>query len=59
MGKEKINQIFDAMADIALERLKGIKEAKTAPNSQDIEMVSATLKLYLIIAGDSELDLFQ
>lgn len=58
-GKEKINQIFEAMADITLERLKGIKEAKTAPDNQDLEMVSATLNLYLLIADDSEPNLFQ
>ena len=58
-GKEKINQIFEAMADITLERLKGIKEAKTTLSTQDIEMVSATLNLYMATADNPEPDLFQ
>lgn len=59
MGKEKINQIFEAMADITLTRLKKIKEEKTLPGSQDFEMVSATLNLYLATSDNSEQDLFE
>lgn len=59
MGKEKIDQIFEAMADITLTRLKKIKEANALPDSQDIEMVSATLNLYLATSDNPEQELFE
>lgn len=59
MKKEKIVQIYEAMADITLEHLKKIKEAEATLSIQDIEMVSATLNLYLSTADNHEPNLFQ
>ena len=59
MEKEKIVQIYETMADITLTHLKKIKEAEATLSAQDIEMVSATLNLYLATADNHEPNLFQ
>ena len=59
MKKEKIVQIYEAMADITLEHLEKIKRTGDALSAQDIEMVSATLNLYLSTADNHEPNLFQ
>lgn len=56
--REKMEQIFDAIADITLNVLNTKKEAKTYLDEQDIEMVSATLQLYNVIANNHQPELF-
>lgn len=58
MEKEKMAQIYEAMADITLGRLNKIKESEAILDKQDIEMVSATLNLYLATADNPVPDLF-
>lgn len=56
--RNKMEQIFDVIADITLNTLNTKKEAKTYLDEQDIEMVSATLQLYNAIADHHQPELF-
>ena len=59
MEKEKMAQIYEAMADITLGRLNKIKESEAILDKQDIEMVSATLNLYYATAYSNKTDDFE
>lgn len=56
--KEKVEQIFNAMADITLKRLERCKEAEDF-GTREIQMVSATLQMYHSIADNHQPELFQ
>lgn len=56
--KEKMERIFEEMADITLENLKKIKEAKTIMSEDELNMVSATLQLYNFISDNRQPELF-
>lgn len=57
-GKEKMIQIYEAMADITLAHLNKEKEAGTAISDDTRNMVSATLQLYNAIADDRQPEIF-
>lgn len=58
MNKDKMIQIYEEMADITLENLKKIKEAKTIMSEDELNMVSATLQLYNFISDNRQPELF-
>ncbi len=58
MGKEKLIQIYEVVADITLAHLNKIKEADTILDDSDIGMISATLQLYNATADNHQPELF-
>lgn len=56
--REKMVQIYEAMADIALASLNKEKEAGTAISDDTRNMVSATLQLYNAISEDRPPEIF-
>lgn len=59
MGKEKIIQIYEIMANIVLAHLKKIEEAGGCFTEEETKMVSAVLNLYMATADNPVPDLFQ
>lgn len=53
MGKEKMVQIYEAMADITLALLNKTKKAKTIITEDELNMVSATLQVYNFISDSN------
>lgn len=58
-SKDKIVQIYEIIADIALFHLNKNKKANTIPDEFTMSMVSATLQLHNSIACNQKPDLFQ
>lgn len=58
MNKEKLIKIYEAMADITLEKLNKIKEADNMLDDDAISMISATLQLYNAISDCQPQELF-
>lgn len=52
--REKMVQIYEAMADITLSHLNKEKEAETSISDETRNMISATLQLYNAIAEDRQ-----
>jgi len=59
VGKEKMVQIYEAMADITLAKLNEIKKDKGRFSAGEIEMISATLQLYNAISDSKQPGIFE
>ena len=53
MTTPKIYQLYDTMADIALDRMKTIKVMNDCFTEKDLQMVTAVFNLYMALPGHS------